>query len=108
MPTMIFSAPAKYWKPKCTNQLKPETSVNGEICLACIIPEVVVPECGGTATWGVGTDPETTEFIWELVTNECTGTGTPQTPADEVPGSGWIAITDCCTGETIDLYEESP
>lgn len=102
MPTMIFSAPSKYWKSRCTNQLRPETSVNGDQCLACVIPTVVPveppPVTCGTASWIVLTvsipeGPDT--YMWVLDENTCTGGGTPVEPTNPPSGPTQTATTDC-------------
>jgi hypothetical protein len=100
MPTMIFSAPNKFWRPLCTNAVRPETSVNGDVCQACVVPVVVPPPVTcGEVDWIVQeiSDLEGTRLEWQVAVdgNRCTGGGTPNPPPDPPTTLFDTATTDC-------------
>jgi hypothetical protein len=84
MPTMVFSSPKKYWRALCTNTVKPETSVNGEQCLACVVP-VSMPGTG-TGTGGCGTSKWVWDsFVFFMIEDHCTNGGSPVPPTGSYP-----------------------
>ena len=98
---MIWSNESRYWRGLCTVPLFAETSVPKKNCEVCLSPLYIPPEsCGGTSTWewttsgGVGFPPSPIVEEWTMISNDCTGGGTPVAPGFAGP-SGSPATTDC-------------
>lgn len=86
------------FRPLCTNELHAKTSNTGSQCFLCVNPVLVEVACGGTATYEAQEGPPPFFPVsWVLISDDCTGSGTPSPPVT-LPIAGETATTDCDCG----------